>query len=196
MIVKELRNFQHLTFEKGETIFNAGESGKFAYVINSGAIKLYQQIGEHQKILGFMKPGQVLGEMAIITGEPRTATAEAAEHTEILVVDDNVLHNILNRCLPLVKSLVEQFITRIRESDRNLHRSVDQCNRMRESLQQILQTTEIKFENKPDGTGQALLDSIRNTCQESLENSDPLTDRATSPDSMADFTTPAAARSA
>ncbi len=176
MLARELRNFQRVTYEKGETIFNAGEVGKHAYVINSGGIKLFLQDGEEQKIVSLMKPGEVLGEMAIITGEPRTATAEATEHTEILVVDDNVLHSILNRCLPLVKSLMEQFINRIRETENKIKNgqfnfSAERCNRMEQTLRQIIQKTEegLSAEGVSDAESKRVFSSIHESCLGALE---------------------------
>ncbi len=123
MVGRELRNFQHLSFEKGEAVFHAGDPGKHAYLINSGAIKLYKMESGKQEVLGYMKPGQVLGEMAIITGAPRTASAEALETTEVLVVDESVLRSVLSRCLPYAPKplLLKGFARFSAAADSKLH---------------------------------------------------------------------------
>ena len=178
MAVRELRNFQHLSYEKGDTIFHAGEIGRYAYLINTGAIKLYKQESGTEKILGCMKPGQVLGEMAIITGEPRTATAEAMEHTEVLVVDEAVLRNILSRCLPMVKSLTEQFIQRIQDTEDKIRQgkydtSARRCCEMEAALRQILDRTDVELSGANDRhfANSQILSNIRQSCQQVLKAS-------------------------
>ncbi|GEM_PF-1582388 len=178
MAVRELRNFQHLSYEKGDTIFHAGEIGRYAYLINIGAIKLYKEESGKEKILGCMKPGQVLGEMAIITGEPRTATAEAMEHTEVLVVDEAVLRNILSRCLPMVKSLTEQFIQRIQDTEKNIKQgkydsSARRCREMEATLRQILNRTDegLSGDDAQHSANTQLLSNIKQSCQQVLKAS-------------------------
>lgn len=178
MAVRELRNFQHLSYEKGETIFHAGETGRYAYLINSGAVKLYNEESGQEKVLGCMKPGQVLGEMAIITGEPRTASAEAMEHTEVLVVDETVLRNILSRCLPMVKSLTEQFISRIRETEKKIKlgqfdNSAQRCRKMEDTLQQILDSTDegLSSADTRQMVNTQILSNIKQSCQQVLKAS-------------------------
>lgn len=176
-MIKDLRNFQHLIYEKGDTIFRAGEAGNHAYVINSGLIKVYHLEQGQQKIVGYMKPGQVLGEMAIITGEPRAATAEAEERTEILVVDDGVMKNIVGRCLPLVKSLMEQFIHRIRDTDQRIQagefdRSADRCHKIEGILREIKDSTDAGLTNSGlDPLAREMLTKINGSCASVLKES-------------------------
>lgn len=66
-----------------------------------------------------MTPGQILGEMAIITGEPRSATAEAKEATELLIINDESFQFLLNKCSPFIKALINQLINRIQATDKN-----------------------------------------------------------------------------
>lgn len=175
-MIKDLRNFQHLTFEKGETIFKAGETGSHAYVINSGLIKVYHFEKGQKKVLGYMKPGQVLGEMAIITGEPRAANAEAVERTEILVVDDGVMKNIVSRCLPLVRSLMEQFIHRIRDTDQRIQAgefdfSAERCHKMETTLREIMATSEKSLSDSSlDPKARTCLAKINGSCLSVLDD--------------------------
>lgn len=178
MAVRELRNFQHLSFEKGETIFHAGDIGKHAYLINSGAIKLYKMESGKQQVLGCMKPGQVLGEMAIITGAPRTASAEALEPSELLAVDESVLRNVLSRCLPLVKSLTEQFIQRIQDTEQKIKQgqfdfSASRCHEMETTLRRIVETTEQELSESDSGhlVDRQLLSNINQSCIQVLKAS-------------------------
>lgn len=68
--------------KNGERIILVGdESNGCAYYVRSGAVRVIQG-GEEVAILG---PGSFFGEIALITDEPRTATVEAVDDTELQV---------------------------------------------------------------------------------------------------------------
>jgi len=75
-------------FEAGETVFREGESGRELFIVRSGRIGSYvtQSDGSRRDVYEFV-PGVLFGEMAIVEGEPRSATCYAAERSELLVLD-------------------------------------------------------------------------------------------------------------
>ncbi len=112
------KGFKLLEFNKGQVIFREGQSAKHAYLIRSGKVAIYKDVNGRKVFVAFMVPGQILGEMAIITGEPRSASAEAAEYCELLVMDEKTLQNALNETLPIIKALLNQLIVRINDTDK------------------------------------------------------------------------------
>lgn len=102
---------------KGQVIFSHGDSGGHAYLIRSGEIALYKTTDGAKQLITHMKPGQILGEMAIITGQPRSATAEALESTELLRIDNETLQFVLNKSTPFIKALINQLIRRIQAGE-------------------------------------------------------------------------------
>ena len=71
------------TFRRGQSIFRQGDSGDSLFLVASGRIKLFLESpdGEQLTIL-FCGPGNCFGEMAILDGNARSASAEALEQTE------------------------------------------------------------------------------------------------------------------
>lgn len=112
------KGFKLLEFNKGQVIFREGQTAKHAYLIRSGKVAIYKDVNGRKVFVAFMVPGQILGEMAIITGEPRSASAEAAEFCELLVMDEKTLQNALNDTLPIIKALLNQLIVRINDTDK------------------------------------------------------------------------------
>lgn len=113
-----MENFQILKFDKGQTVFHDGESGGYAYLIRSGKIALTKSIKGTKQAVAQMNPGQILGEMAIITGEPRSATAEAIEPSELLIIDQEAFQTVLRKSTPFIKALINQLISRILASEK------------------------------------------------------------------------------
>lgn len=72
----------------GSVLFHAGQPGDSLFVVKSGEIELYIKDNAGQKIaLTTARAGQIFGELALLDHGPRTATAHALEHSELLALD-------------------------------------------------------------------------------------------------------------
>jgi CRP/FNR family transcriptional regulator, cyclic AMP receptor protein len=72
-------------FHAGDVLFREGETGEEMYVIQSGLVQLLKRVGPDERALATLGRGEFLGEMAILNGKPRTATAvvlEGDDHEE------------------------------------------------------------------------------------------------------------------
>lgn len=80
-------------YDKGDTIFNFGDAGDEVHIIHFGAVQVYIENYEGEKIiLRENVKGDVFGDISLFDGGPRTATAVAVEDTETLTLDrDNLL---------------------------------------------------------------------------------------------------------
>jgi len=76
-----------LTIERvrgGETLFKQGDAGDCLYVIVFGRLRVLIADDSRQRVVREMGRGELVGEMAILTGEPRSATVRAVRDTELL----------------------------------------------------------------------------------------------------------------
>jgi CRP-like cAMP-binding protein len=74
-------------FRRGEVIFHLGDPGDALFIVMTGGIKisLPSDTGD-EAILATLHSGDVFGELALLDGAPRSATATAIEATETLVL--------------------------------------------------------------------------------------------------------------
>lgn len=87
---------RYLLFARSETVFNQGEPGDSFYIIKSGRLTVTAKNQQGEVFLTTeMIPGQYFGEMALLTGEPRSATVKALEDTELLVLEKDDLRTII-----------------------------------------------------------------------------------------------------
>ena len=79
---KILPSIMLYSYEKGETVFSQGQKGDAFYIVYQGSaeIRLRQWLVLSKKI-ATMKAGDFLGEIALISDEPRTASVVCAEPT-------------------------------------------------------------------------------------------------------------------
>lgn len=74
-------------FRRGEVIFHIGDPGDALFVIVSGEVKisLPSETGD-EAILATLRPGDVFGELALLDGAPRSASASALVPTETVIL--------------------------------------------------------------------------------------------------------------
>ena len=74
-------------FRRGEIVFHAGDPGDALFIIVSGEVKIALPSEEgDEAILATLGPGDVFGELALLDGAPRSATASALVATEAVVL--------------------------------------------------------------------------------------------------------------
>ena len=100
------------TFEKGQVIITEGQRGTDAYVIERGSVEVYRA-GPPELPLAVLGPGQIFGEMALITEQPRSASVRALEDAEIRSIGrDEFLEHLRaapEALLPFLRSLAERI---------------------------------------------------------------------------------------
>jgi CRP-like cAMP-binding protein len=75
------------TFEEGTVIIRQGEEGDKFYLIRRGAVDVIIDEGQPSREMLVLKEGDFFGEIALITGQPRTATVRAKERVECYTLD-------------------------------------------------------------------------------------------------------------
>jgi len=84
-------------FRRGETIFHLGDPGDALFIVASGIVKitLPSETGD-EAILATLRPGDFFGELALLDGAPRSATAVALEPTETLVLPRDRFRDLIS----------------------------------------------------------------------------------------------------
>jgi CRP-like cAMP-binding protein len=83
-------------FRRGEVIFHIGDPGDALFVIVSGEVKisLPSETGD-EAILATLRPGDVFGELALLDGAPRSASASALSPTETVILPRERLRELI-----------------------------------------------------------------------------------------------------
>ncbi|MFH1146268.1 MAG: patatin-like phospholipase family protein [Pseudomonadota bacterium] len=75
--------FRDLRVRKGEIICREGEPGDSLYIIKSGIVSVYVNDRNRDRLIAQLQRGDFFGERAVLTGEPRMATVQAALDVEL-----------------------------------------------------------------------------------------------------------------
>ncbi len=103
----------------GEVLFREGEKGDVMYLIREGKIKITKGGDDDEKVLAVLKEGDFFGEMAIIDGSPRSASAIAATPASLLVIDKETFKSKI-RENPLIEYVLETLTKRLRTTDEQI----------------------------------------------------------------------------
>lgn len=107
-------------FQPGEIIFLSGTSGDEAYLIRSGQVQIYDRLDGQDITHAHLKPGDIVGEMALVDGRRRSASARATGPVDVVVIPRALFLHELERTPPIIRRLVEAYVAVIR--DRNHRR--------------------------------------------------------------------------
>ncbi len=105
-----------LTFNKGETVIEEGDSGDSIYVIRSGMAKVSTHVLGKVVELAILEKGDIFGEVAFLTGRPRTATITAIDRLEVLEFTRPVLERIIEKDPSILKTLQDFYYSRLQNT--------------------------------------------------------------------------------
>jgi CRP/FNR family transcriptional regulator, cyclic AMP receptor protein len=112
-------------FEKGKAIFNRGDPGDALFIVKAGEVEISVLTDSGDKlVLEHAKPGDFFGEVSLLDGGARTASAIAEDDTTTLVVDRGDLEEFLRLRPAATMDLLAAFGRRLRESATLLRRAV------------------------------------------------------------------------
>ncbi|MDC7219741.1 MAG: Crp/Fnr family transcriptional regulator [Spirochaetales bacterium] len=106
------------TFQKEEVIFFEHEPGDRFYLIQKGRVKIVKIIGNIEKIIDILNPGEFFGEMAILEEAPRTASIIALEECTLLEFNKENFATLVEGNPQIGISLLKIFARRIYDQKR------------------------------------------------------------------------------
>ncbi|MBE0574460.1 MAG: cyclic nucleotide-binding domain-containing protein [Desulfuromonadales bacterium] len=107
---------------EGTTVFIENMPGESLFLVKKGTIRISKMFAEgDEKTLVVLGPEDIFGEMAVIDGLPRSATARVAENAELISIKKKDLERLSQDdaalALKLITNVVRVFSKRVREAN-------------------------------------------------------------------------------
>jgi len=117
---EELETIAHLLRERrlaeAEVLCSQGDPGDALFIVTGGRIRLStSDPSGNEKVLTYFTDGQLFGEMSLLTGAPRSATATAETDSQLLVLDKEPFDQLLASHAPILREMLKVV------SQRTLH---------------------------------------------------------------------------
>jgi len=109
-------------FKAGTVLFREKEPGDVFYIIVSGSVKVFtSNAGGEEKILSVFQAGDNFGELSLIDGKPRSASAQVLEDSMFLTLRGTEFLHLLRQYPDMSLSIMKELCRRIRETNEHVY---------------------------------------------------------------------------
>jgi CRP/FNR family transcriptional regulator, cyclic AMP receptor protein len=142
-------------FRRNEVIFHQGDAGDSLHIIAAGSVKIVLPSAEgDEAIIATLRPPDFFGELALLDGQPRSATATAVDPVETLTLSRAVFLELLNAHAELRDALLAALVGELRRLTGHVEELhfLDLAGRLARRLVQLTSQT------PPSASGEVALD--------------------------------------
>jgi signal transduction histidine kinase len=114
-------NAKPVSLHEGEILMKQGEPGDTAYVVLDGGFEIQKQSGPSLIKIDVRKPGEIIGEMALLSNAPRSATVVAVCDSETLCISQEAFENLLSTSPSATMAVLHWVMARLSQNESLLH---------------------------------------------------------------------------
>ncbi|MCW8930948.1 MAG: cyclic nucleotide-binding domain-containing protein [Gammaproteobacteria bacterium] len=110
-------SYEMISYSSGSVIFSEGDISEKMFILVSGMVEITQHMGVGERELKILNIGECFGEMGLITGETRSASALAKTDVQTLALSHEKFNNLLDNHPKFSKSFLKLLVERIKHSE-------------------------------------------------------------------------------
>ena len=114
---KKVPSHFQVDFDEGAYVFREGDLGTEMYIIQDGRVEIIKTIEGRERQLALLEKGDFFGEMAILEGLPRNASARATQDTKLLQINGSTFDQMLRGDPEIAVRMMRKLSRRLRETD-------------------------------------------------------------------------------
>lgn len=114
---------REITLARGERLFAEGDPGDEAFVIVAGDVEIVKHSVGREILVAVRHAGEVIGEMALLFAEPRSATVRARTEVSAIVIPKRHLDELLDTSHTAARAMFGVLLTRWRETESRLRQN-------------------------------------------------------------------------
>ncbi len=144
------RYAKHTTLKRGTTIFSKGDPGTSVVAVISGTVKISISSADGRNaILNLIGPGELFGEMSVLSNQPRSADCTANTNCELFVIDRREFLPFVRSQPSLAMKFIELLCERVRQTSDQVEQVIlqDLPGRLASALLRLSE----KNKNEPQG---------------------------------------------
>jgi CRP/FNR family cyclic AMP-dependent transcriptional regulator len=111
-------SLQTRAFRAGEVIFREGDDPRDeAYLVHAGRVDVRKAVADEQRLLRTYVKGELLGELGLFGGAPRSVTAVAAEPVTLVVIPAKRLRHLVRTNPSLAVAIIRELSVKLRATN-------------------------------------------------------------------------------
>ncbi|GIQ70195.1 catabolite gene activator [Xylanibacillus composti] len=110
------------SYKPGTILFHENDPGNVFYIVASGSVKIYTSSSSgEEKILTTFKAGDSFGELALIDGKPRSASAQTLETSTLYSIQARDFLAVLRQHFEISLGIMQELSKRLRDTNQHVH---------------------------------------------------------------------------
>lgn len=106
-----------VNFKKNSILMTEGETGESLYIIEAGSVRIYVSDEHGAELTIFVQgPGSYIGEISLLDGAPRTASAVALENTRVLMISKASFFECISQNPQIAFRIIQSITQRLRKA--------------------------------------------------------------------------------
>lgn len=150
-------------FGKGEMVIHEGDDGNCAYLIQSGSVRVFTVHNEREIEFTRLHPGDIFGEMALIYGGKRTASIQAVDPCNLIVISRSTFEHKIRRSDPTIRAIVRMMSERVKKVSISVATHKPEFDSLEEAIQEM-------YRSMSDGLIEADKSRFRDQVLDKLED--------------------------
>ena len=128
-------NIRQVSYKAGSTIFHEKDFGREMYFVESGKVKITKMGLDKEIVLTKLFPDQYFGEMGLITGRPRTATARALDDCMLSVLEWESFGQAISVSPEFAMDIMATLARRLEFTDDGVKKSIEELRSLKNYIE-------------------------------------------------------------
>ncbi|MDP3087229.1 MAG: cyclic nucleotide-binding domain-containing protein [Methylotenera sp.] len=107
------------SYAAGDELFHEGDEADGLYLIQSGSVTVSRMIGGREVVLFYVAAGNYVGEMSLVSGEPRYGTVRAAIATEAVLIEAGRMKDIIAHNPEIRAELDARYLQHLQDQEKS-----------------------------------------------------------------------------
>jgi len=112
-----VREAKFKLYAMGDVLFNEGDKADGLYMIRRGSVTVSRLIAGKEVVLAYVSAGNYVGEMALVSNMPRSATVRAASPTEVVLLEAERVNAVMQRNSSMRIKIGSRYLEHIRSDE-------------------------------------------------------------------------------
>lgn len=122
---------EEVNVPKGTVLFRQGDASDAMFVVHAGRVRLTLGSGAEMREISVVGPGEFFGEISLLSGAGRTATAEVIEDSRLLVIGRDAFHMLVQDDLTTVTRMLSEQGLRLSRTNDPIQEGLQRLARVR-----------------------------------------------------------------
>jgi CRP-like cAMP-binding protein len=107
-------------YAAGAVLFEEGQSADCMYVIQHGEVEIRRRVGDSARVIAVLSDGEFFGEMAILNGRARSATAVTRGPSTLLLIDGRTFEAMLRARPEIAMRIIKSLAARLESANQHV----------------------------------------------------------------------------